>query len=466
MLATQKLLLGATALGCIALLPASAALAGPLTNLSVQDEGESGEEGDEEEAEDDSGKYFAVVDAEVHTGTGSVLRGASVLAKDGKIKEIGYELDLPEGTEVLDARGMRVYPGLVAVDSAGLLGTSRDFADSVDPFSQTMVLALASGITTCAQSSTALKLKRGEIDGVVLRDKYLVNQSWTGRNPSSKRGLREKLAAASTYLRKYRDWEEKVKEDKELKEPSRRGVDTTALKILKGEVLAQFSANDRSDLLGIARLAQEYGFRPVIEGCLEGWTVADELGRAGAFAIVTPRTRRDKSEQEARPGGSTIENAAILHAAGVQVAVVPGAKGITTLGGIAGRDIIHLPIEVGFALRGGLPERAGLDSMTVIPARILGIDHRVGTLEVGKDCDLIVTDGDILHYQTFVQYAVVEGVQVYDKEEELFYAHIRPRPEPELAPEERTDPGEDADETDEAAAEPADEGEDEDEDED
>ena len=70
------------------------------------------------------------------------------------------------------------------------------------------------------------------------------------------------------------------------------------------------------------------------------------------------------------------------------------------------------------------------------------MDQRIGTIEVGKDCDLILTDGDILHYQTFVQYAVVSGKQVYDKQEELYYAHIRPRPEPELAPEERTDAGE------------------------
>ncbi len=463
MLALEKLLPGLAALALAAVPFAPPAPAALLSGAPAQDEGEGDE--DEEEAEDESGKVFAVVNAEIHTGTGAVLRDASLMAREGKIVAIGYELDLPDDAEVLDAQGMRVYPGLIAVDSANLLGTSRDFADSVDPFSQTMVLALASGITSCGQSRTALKLKRGKIEGVVLREDYLNSQTWSDRNPATKRSLREKLAKADAYLRKYRVWEEQVKEDKELKEPSKRGVDTTALKILRGEVLAQFSADGRNELLGIARLAQEYGFRPVIEGCLEGWTVADELGRAGAYAIVTPRTRRDKSERETRPGGSTIENAALLHAAGVQVAVVPGAKGITTLGGIAGRDIIHLPIEVGFAIRGGLPEDAGLRSMTQIPARILGVSHRVGTLEVGKDCDLIVTDGDVLHYQTFVQYTVVEGEVVYDKQDELLYAHIRPRPEPELAPSERTDAGEEAEPDEDADADDEDGDEDEDEDE-
>ena len=140
-------------------------------------------------------------------------------------------------------------------------------------------------------------------------------------------------------------------------------------------------------------------------------------------------------------GGSSIENAAILHSHGVQIAIIPGSRGID-LGGIAGRDIMHLPIEVGFAIRGGLPEDAGLASVTTVPARLLGVSHRVGTLEVGKDCDLIVTDGDLLHYQTFVQYTVVDGDLVYDKQDELYFAHIRPRDDSLLAPLVPFDPAE------------------------
>jgi imidazolonepropionase-like amidohydrolase len=192
--------------------------------------------------------------------------------------------------------------------------------------------------------------------------------------------------------------------------------------------MAKFNSNDAGDLLGIARLAQTNKFRPVIGGCVEGWIVAEELGRAGAYAIITPRTRLDRTENLAHETGSSIENAAILHKAGVQVAVVPANTSID-MGGTSGRDLLHLPIEAGFAVRGGLSDKAALEAITIVPARLLGIDHRVGTLEVGKDADLVLTDGDILHYQTFVQYTVVGGEQVYDKEEEVFYAHIRPRAE-------------------------------------
>jgi imidazolonepropionase-like amidohydrolase len=427
--------------------------AAPARAFAPQDEGGEGGEGEQAEVESDSGAWFAVVGGEVHTGTGAVLRGATVLAKDGRIRAVGQGLALPEGTQVLDASGLRVYPGLVAVDSSGLIGNAgSDFADTIDPFNYRLVLALANGITTAAQSETPVKLKRGEIEDVVLREKYLSPQNYSTRNPTSKRQLEDKFVKAADYLRQYRDWEEQKKTDKELKEPSRRGVDAGVVSILRGEVLARFNADGRSELLGIARLAQRFGFRPVIVGCTEGWTVAGELGRAGAYAVITPRVRDDKSEELVRDGGSSIENAAILHEHGVQVAIVPSSK-IVDMGGIVGRDILHLTTEAGFAVRGGLSEQAAFEAITIVPARILGVDQRIGTLEVGKDCDLVVTDGDILHYQTFVQYAVVSGKQVYDKQAELYYAHIRPRAESNLAPETRVDPGTEVDPEDEGDGE-------------
>ena len=405
--------------------------------------GAEGEKKDEEAKEGEKGeeRFLAVVGGDVYTGTGEVLRGATVLARNGKIKAIGYDLDLPPDTKTLDVKGYRVYPGLVAISSQGLVGSSgSEFEDTIDPFNSRMILGLSTGITTTGASSTAVKLKRFSIKDVVLRDKIFTVLSWSVRNPSSKRGLREKLQAAADYLRQYREWEEKVKKDKELKEPAKKNVDSSILSVLKGETVAKFNANERDDLLGIARLAQEFGFRPVIEGCQEGWTVADELGRAGASAIVTPRDRKPKDEQLAVDAGSSIENAAILHRAGVSVAVVPATEGVD-LGGIVGRDIMALPIEADFAVRGGLSEQAALESITIVPARILGVSHRVGSLAVGKDCDLIVTDGDVLHYRTFVQWAVVDGKVVYDKEKELFFAHIRPRPAAP-APEKKLDKGE------------------------
>ncbi len=448
--------LGAGALGVALLSPPARAVSGFASPALAQEEEpsgngqqESGEAADKEADSDEEDTWLAIRGGDIHTGTGAVLRGATLLAKNQKIAEIGYDLWIPDEATVIDATGMRLYPGLVAVNSVGLFGTNGDFEDSIDPFNSQMTLALAGGITTAAQSMIPVKLRRFEIEDVVAGPRVLAAQQFSNSNPSSKSSLREKLQRAAEYLRAVR--EAGGKED-EKKGPSKKGVDTTALAILKGEQSAYFSTSARGELLEIARLAQEFGFRPVIEGAAEGWTVADELGRAGAYVIVTPRFRSDKDERLVREGGSSIENAAILHASGVQVAILPGSPNIN-LSGIVGRDLLHLPVEASFAVRGGMSEDAALAGITIVPARILGIGHRAGSLEIGKDADVLVTDGDILHYETFVQYAVVSGKLAYDKEEELFFAHIRPRtaqptsiaeepPTSELAPEERLDAGE------------------------
>jgi hypothetical protein len=420
--------------------------------LPVRVDDEEEEEQEPEEPEEPKEAWFAVTGADVHTGTGAVLRGATVLCKEGKIHEIGYDLWMPEDTETLDATGYRVYPGLVAVNSFGLFGGSSDLPNSFNPFGQNLVLALGSGITSALTANEVGKLKYGQLEGVQVKTNVFRFLSFSKSLPSGKRTIRTNLANAAKYLRDYAQYEIDKKSDKDLKEPSKRGVDTTMVSLLKGEFRPVFRSTERTDLLEIARLAQQYGFRPIIMGCREGWTVADELGRAGAAAVLTPRDRRAKNESLAREGGSSIENAAILHRAGVPVTIIPSSAGIS-LGGIVGRDLMHLTVEAGFAVRGGLSEDAALAGITIEPARLMGIDHRVGSIEVGKDADMIITDGDVLHYQTFVQWAVVDGEVAYDKEAHLYFAHIRPRPESSLAPVERLDaaenPPEETEETEE-----------------
>ncbi|MEZ6016709.1 MAG: amidohydrolase family protein [Planctomycetota bacterium] len=386
-------------------------------------------------------KWFALTGGDVYTGTGAVLHGATVLCKDKKISAIGYDLDIPDGAEVMDVSGNRVYPGLIASASFGLFGGGGELADSVDPYNRNMILALAAGVTTAVNGSQVAKLKRGEIEGVVIKDGAFESFNYSKSSPSSKAQLREKLETAAAYLRDYRQWENDVRSNKDLKEPAKKGVDQKVLDVLQGRLLPTFNADERTDLLEIARLAQRFGFRPIIRGCREGWVVADELGRAGAMAVITPRERRTRSEDLVREGGSSIENAAILYKHGVQVSVIPQSPGIS-LGGIVGRDLLHYSTEAAYAIRGGLPDDAALAALTIVPARMLGVDWRVGTLEPGKDADMIVTDGDLMHYQTWVQWAIVDGKVAYDKQEEMYFAHIRPRPEAALAPEVRVDPGE------------------------
>ncbi|MEZ5975819.1 MAG: amidohydrolase family protein [Planctomycetota bacterium] len=416
--------------------------------------GDSAAQATEEEEEGD--RWYAVTGGDIYTGTGAILKGATLLSHNGKIREVGYNVVVPENAEVLDATGYRVYPGLVAIASSSLFGTGGDLENSVDPFSEAMLLGLSTGITSAVQGSELGKLKRGSIENVVLSKNFFHSIRFGSSNPAGKKDLREKFEGAARYIREKKAWDQNPSKDKGP-EPKRAGIDMGLVGVLTGERLATFFENQRGDLLEIARLAQRFGFRPVIQGGVEAWTVADELGRAGATVILTPRDRTPKSETLVRDGGSSIENAAILHSHGVSVAIRTPGQGISIFGGIAGSDILALPISAAFAMRGGLSEQAALEAITIVPARLAGVSHRIGTLEVGKDADFIVTDGDLMHYATFVQWAVVEGKMVYDKQAEMYFAHIRPRPEADLAPAEKVDPGEGPKE--EAGEKPAEEGE-------
>ncbi|MCP5022856.1 MAG: amidohydrolase family protein [bacterium] len=410
----------------------------PLTS-GDDDKKEDAEE--EAEEEEDKTRWYAIVGGDIFPGTGAILRNATMLCKDGKIVEIGYDVWIPEDAETLDATGHRVYPGIVAIASSGLFGGGSDLANSVDPFSQGMLLGLASGITSAVQGAEIAKLKRGSIEDLVMGSNFFQTMRYRSSVPSAKQELRKKLDAAAEFLRTLRAWRADRSKDKG-KEPKGSGIDKGLVAILAGEKRAIFREDNRAGLLDIANLSIHYGFRPVIQGAREAWTVADALGRAGATVIITPRDRRAKDERLVTEGGSSIENARILHEHGVHVAIRSIGSGNNTMGGIAGRDVVHLPISASFAVRGGLPEQAALDGITIIPARLTGVGHRVGSLEVGKDADCIITDGDLLNYATFVQWAVVDGTMVYDKQAEMYYAHIRPRPEDQLAPEERVDAGE------------------------
>ncbi len=149
--------------------------------------------------------------------------------------------------------------------------------------------------------------------------------------------------------------------------------------------------------------------------------------------MITPRTRQDPDERLNRPNGSSIENARILFEHGVPLAIVPLGSGIS-LSGLAGRDLMHLPMEAAFAVRGGLPQEAAVRAITIEPAHLLGIDHRVGSVEVGKDADFAIVDGDLLHYMTLVRWTVVNGRVAYDKQKEKLLDHIRPEGDSDAAP--------------------------------
>jgi len=230
------------------------------------------------------------------------------------------------------------------------------------------------------------------------------------------------------YLRDLEAHEEEKKIDPKAKPPDKAWLQReydTALKLLRHELIAVASADTAQGLQDLISLADTYNLRIVVRGVREGWVVAAEMARADLRAVITPRTRSDRDERTNRPNGSSIENARILHDHGVTFAIIPRSTGIATWG-IAGRDLMHLAMEAAFAVRGGLPNDAAIRAITIDAARILGVDHRVGSVEVGKDADFAIVDGDLLHYMTMARWTVVNGRIAYDKKKDSLLNHIRP----------------------------------------
>jgi len=142
---------------------------------------------------------------------------------------------------------------------------------------------------------------------------------------------------------------------------------------------------------------------------------------------VEVRAKEHAPRNSVRPAGSSIEQAAILRKAGVKFAILPPNATVGT-GGTAGRDLLTLPLDGAFAIRGGLDEQTALEAITITAAEICGVESLIGSLEEGKDADVVVLDGDPFDYRTFVELTFVNGKLLYEKAKSPYYSHLqRPR---------------------------------------
>lgn len=401
----------------------------------AEEEAELVEEVEEEDpnAEDPDSPYLAIIGGDIHTVSDGLIRKGTILCKEGRILKVGRRVKLPKGARRVDASGMQVYPGLIAVRTNGIVsGRGTNIADDFDPFGLNVDLGLAGGLTTVESGDGIAKLTRGTLEGTVLGTTGWINLNYSSTSPGSRRSVRAEFSKVRDFLRERRAWETaKAMGEEEGEEPEAKGLKSGYLELLEGKAIARFNANGLKDLLSICDLLDEYPMQSVIFGGQEAWACAGRLGRVGARLVITPRAKSWADDSLNRPSGWTIENAKILWEHGVTFSILPQQTFIST-GGLAGRDLLNLPMEAAFAIRGGLPQQAALQALTLDAAKILGMDDRLGTIEVGKDADIIICDGDLFHYRTFVEWSVVNGRVAYDKAKAPYFAHIRPREVPSM----------------------------------
>ncbi len=393
--------------------------------------------------------WLAVTGGDVYLGTGQLLRRATVLVGDDKIHAVGHDLDIPEGAEVIDATGRTVSPGFVAVKARGMgapRSADENAKDSVNPFDPSIKMGLAAGITSFLVNfeqgsskpggkSAVIKCAYGDIEGMVVAQ----NSTYSMRvplTPAQWREIRDTVKKANEYIaaeKKHRAALEKDPKAKSTAPKKPKGSDEL-LAVLRGEsrlwVSCQrgFTAGNIRQALDLAEL---FGQGVVLDNPTTAWTMADEVAAADSMAIINPRDRTAPDPARPESTGANIAACAILNEAGVPVAVTPpgGRFGGASLGtgGILGQDLHTLHIDAAFAVRGGMDNRKALRTITLDAAKIIGADSRVGSIEAGKDADLLILGGDPLHYRTFVELAIVNGKVVYQKDKEPFYSHVKTR---------------------------------------
>lgn len=267
------------------------------------------------------------------------------------------------------------------------------------------------------QKNAVIKMSFGKLDGMLVSESAFLDLTPGSLTGSlNQHNWRDQFAKARKYKEDQAAHEKAVAAGKK-EQPPRKPVSDEFLRLIDREIALRIPANTVSDIRDMLALSKELNYKLVITGAAEAWVIPDELAEAGAAVITVPRTRRNPRFGEETSSGTWIEMPRVLEQTGVPFALATLSSSIS-LNGLAGRDLTSLPLEAAFAIRGGASERTALAAMTIVPAKLMGLEARLGSIEVGKDADLLLFGGDPLDYRNYVETALVNGRVVYRRAED------------------------------------------------
>ena len=360
---------------------------------------------------------------------------ADILAVDGKIAAIGENLDA-EGAEIVDASGLNVYPGLVeAHGHIGLDGWAMGYEgsdyneytdpvtpqlraiDGINPFDESLHDAALGGVTTvctgpgssnvlggtfaayktvgkciddmCILPEAAMKCAFGENPKRCYRDKSITSRMSTAAK------LRDILFRAREYQRKV-----DLAGDDESKLPAFNLQLHAMLPVMRGQIPLKAHAHQANDILTAVRIAKEFGVKLTLEHVTDGALIVDELVRANVPLAVGP-TFGQPSKIELK--NKSWKTPGILNKAGCHVSIITDSP-VT--------EQRHLRFCAAMAVNGGMDPFEAFRAVTLYPAEHIGIADRVGSIEVGKDADFALMDGDLFSLQTSVVATYILGSPV------------------------------------------------------
>jgi imidazolonepropionase-like amidohydrolase len=279
-----------------------------------------------------------------------------------------------------------------------------------------------SGNNPLIGATAVIKTSYGDLDQMLVKESVVQQVMISNRDWLRKTTFKQNLRKARNYLRKLAEYQ-KAKVKNKAAEPKKPGGLDAYFRLLRREVPAVVQAATTGDILATLEFVDEFGIRMVLANADEAWIVAEEIAKRDVRVIITPRQKRRPNEDISGLSGSTLENAAILKRAGVKFAIIPTSTFFETWG-VVGRDMMALPMEAAFAVSGGLDEQTALEAITITAAEIIGVADRIGSLQVGKDADIIILDGHPFHHKTFVETTLINGKVLYEKAKSLYFSHI------------------------------------------
>ena len=366
--------------------------------------------------------------------------GSVLIGDDGKIIAVGEAVEAPEGTLVIDAQGRLVTPGCVeahchiGLDNEAVGWEGRDYNEIVEPVTPQMRAidsiypqdeafpnAIRGGVTTACTGPgsanviggtfTVIKLVGNRVDNMIVKDPIAMKCAF-GENPKrcygqgSKKSPMTRMAVAA-LLRETLFKTRRYMEDKAAGKNPPFDMKLEAMEpVLRGEIPLKCHAHRADDILTAIRVAKEFGVKMTMDHCTDGEVIAGELAKEGFPAFVGP-SLGGKSKIELQNKSFTTPG--VLAKAGVKVSIITDAPVI---------PLQNLPMCAGLAAGAGLPMEEAWKAITINPAESLGIADRVGSLEPGKDGDVVIWTADPLTTIGGEAYiTVVDGKVVYSAEE-------------------------------------------------
>lgn len=384
----------------------------------------------------------AIVNGTIFTITNGVIKNGRILIEDGKIKAVGTDISLPEDTEIIDAKGGIITPGLIDChthicnfneprtnpgprldgnEGSDPITPQLRALDAVNPEDWAIEPVRKAGFTTVYTQpgsgniiggmGIAMKLRGHTAEEMVIPGTEEMKFA-LGENPKRFHGLEQQrmpwtrmgtAALLRETLYKAKNYSDRLKaaETDPSKAPEPDFKLDALVKVVRGEQRVRIHCHRADDIMTAIRIGKEYGLDFTLEHATEGYKVRDVIAENHIICVVGPLLLAPVKQEV---WGLKLEDAGLLTEAGVKVCLTADT----------GSETAWLPVHAGLLTRRGMLEEDIMKGLTIYPAEVLNLEHRIGSLEPGKDADIAVFDGNPLSNLTLCRMTMIEGEMVHN----------------------------------------------------